>query len=119
MGTFVDRHAEIVSDTYFPVLGVRPHLGRLIAESDDLQRDAHPVVVLADDYWTVAVSGREPRPMRALRRVIAGQLFGVAPADVPTMAVATVLLAAVGLAAAVVPAWRASSGSLTEALHAE
>jgi len=44
--------AEIVSGTYFPVLGVRPHLGRLIAESDDLQRDAHPVVVIAHDYWT-------------------------------------------------------------------
>jgi MacB-like periplasmic core domain len=43
--------AEIVSGTYFPVLGVQPHLGRLIAESDDLQRDAHPVVVLAYDYW--------------------------------------------------------------------
>jgi len=51
--------------------------------------------------------------------VIAGQLFGAAPADVPTIAVATALLAAVGLAAAVVPAWRASSVSLTEALRAE
>jgi predicted permease len=44
--------AEIVSGTYFPVLGVRPHLGRLIAESDDMQRDAHPVVVLAHEYWS-------------------------------------------------------------------
>ena len=44
--------AEIVSGTYFQVLGVRPHLGRLIAESDDVQRDAHPVAVIAYDYWT-------------------------------------------------------------------
>jgi predicted permease len=44
--------AEIVSGTYFDVLGVRPHLGRLIAQSDDVQRDAHPVVVLSYDYWT-------------------------------------------------------------------
>ena len=44
--------AEIISGTYFPVLGVRPHLGRLIAESDDVQPDAHPVVVLAFDYWS-------------------------------------------------------------------
>ncbi len=43
--------AEIVSGTYFPVLGVRPYLGRLIGESDDLQKDAHPVVVLAYEYW--------------------------------------------------------------------
>jgi predicted permease len=47
--------AEIVSGTYFPVLGVRPYLGRLIAESDDLQRDAHPVVVIAHDYWANAL----------------------------------------------------------------
>jgi putative ABC transport system permease protein len=47
--------AEIVSGTYFPVLAVRPRLGRLIAESDDLQRDAHPVVVVAHDYWTNAL----------------------------------------------------------------
>ena len=50
--------AEIVSGTYFPVLGVRPHLGRLIAESDDLQQDAHPVVVLSYEYWTAL--GRAP-----------------------------------------------------------
>lgn len=47
--------AEIVSGTYFPVLGVRPHLGRLIGESDDVQRDAHPVVVIAFDYWVNAL----------------------------------------------------------------
>jgi putative ABC transport system permease protein len=47
--------AEIVSGTYFPVLGARPHLGRLIGESDDVQRDAHPVVVVAFDYWVNAL----------------------------------------------------------------
>jgi predicted permease len=50
-------HAEIVSGTYFPVLGVRPQVGRLITVSDDLQRDAHPVVVLAYDYWTNTLGG--------------------------------------------------------------
>jgi predicted permease len=43
--------AEIVSGPYFTVLGVRPHLGRLIAASDDVQRDAPPVVVLSHAYW--------------------------------------------------------------------
>jgi hypothetical protein len=47
--------AEIVSGTYFSVLGVRPHLGRLIIDSDDLQRDAHPVAVIAHDYWVNAL----------------------------------------------------------------
>src|SRR5215217_8209943 len=49
--------AEIVSGTYFAVLDVQPHLGRLIAESDDLQRDAHPVVVIAYDYWKNRLGG--------------------------------------------------------------
>jgi predicted permease len=43
--------AEIVAGTYFDVLGVRPALGRLLDESDDLQPGAHPVVVLSFDYW--------------------------------------------------------------------
>jgi predicted permease len=43
--------AEMVSGTYFPVLGVRPALGRLIVPSDDVDPGAHPVVVLSYDYW--------------------------------------------------------------------
>lgn len=52
-------------------------------------------------------------------RVISGQLFGVAPIHAPTIALATLLLSAVALASAMVPAWRASSVSPTEALHVE
>jgi predicted permease len=43
--------AEIVSGSYFPALGVEPALGRLIGDTDDLQPNAHPVVVLSYDYW--------------------------------------------------------------------
>jgi predicted permease len=49
--------AEIVSGTYFPVLGVRPELGRLIDESDNLQPGAHPVIVLSYDYWKNNLGG--------------------------------------------------------------
>lgn len=52
-------------------------------------------------------------------RVVSGQLFGVAPIHAPTIALATILMAVLALAAAMVPAWRASSVSPTEALHAE
>src|SRR4029453_5565308 len=41
--------------TYVPRLAVAPLLGRPIAETDDLQRDAHPVVVIAYDYWVNAL----------------------------------------------------------------
>jgi predicted permease len=46
--------AELVSGTYFNVLGVRPALGRLLDPSDDLRPRAEPVVVLSHDYWRTA-----------------------------------------------------------------
>jgi predicted permease len=42
---------EVVSGTYFPVLGVTPALGRLFTPNDDAARDAAPYAVLAYDYW--------------------------------------------------------------------
>jgi predicted permease len=49
--------AEIVSGSYFPVLGVVPALGRLLDQSDDGQPGAHPVVVLSHGYWQTALGG--------------------------------------------------------------
>jgi hypothetical protein len=43
--------AELVSGTYFSVLGVGPALGRVVQADDDQTPDASPVVVLAYDYW--------------------------------------------------------------------
>jgi predicted permease len=41
----------LVSGSYFPVLGVRPALGRLFTPEDDREIGAHPVVVLSHGYW--------------------------------------------------------------------
>lgn len=49
--------AEIVSGSYFRVLGVRPELGRLIDDSDDTTPGAHPVIVLSHDYWRNSLGG--------------------------------------------------------------
>lgn len=43
--------AEIVSGSYFSVLGVPPLLGRLIDASDDVNLGGHPVVVVGENYW--------------------------------------------------------------------
>jgi predicted permease len=40
-----------VSGSYFPVLGVRAHLGRLLTPDDDQNFGAHPVAVLSYPYW--------------------------------------------------------------------
>src|SRR5438552_4264887 len=43
--------AEIVSGTYFSVLGVAPALGRVLGSDDDRTPGASPVVVLSYDFW--------------------------------------------------------------------
>jgi predicted permease len=42
---------ELVSGSYFEVLGVKPFLGRLLDRNDDVTPGAHPVVVLSHSYW--------------------------------------------------------------------
>ena len=49
--------AEIVSGTYFPVLGVGALLGRTLNENDDRTIGGHPVAVLAYDYWKNRFAG--------------------------------------------------------------
>src|SRR5258708_23378235 len=43
--------AEIVSGNYFPVLGVGPAVGRVLANNDDGMPNANPVAVLSYDFW--------------------------------------------------------------------
>ena len=43
--------AELVSSSYFSVLGVDMALGRPIAPQDDSVPDSHPVVVLSYSFW--------------------------------------------------------------------
>ncbi len=43
--------AEMVTGTYFGLLGVRPHLGRLLGPSDDLRPGEHAVLVLSHRLW--------------------------------------------------------------------
>jgi putative ABC transport system permease protein len=86
--------AEIVSGSYFSLLGVRPALGRLIDRSDDLQPGAHPVVVLSYDYWQHMLGGANDlvgrkvlvnnHPMTVIG-VAPASFRGVDPLAVPTL----------------------------------
>jgi predicted permease len=44
-------HRQYVSGWLFSELGLKPALGRLFTESDDLKPGAHPYAVLSYDYW--------------------------------------------------------------------
>jgi putative ABC transport system permease protein len=93
-------NAEIVSGTYFGVLGVRPARGRLLDESDDVQPGAHPVVVVSYDYWMNRLGGREDVVGRkVLVNSFPMTVIGVAPrgfrgidwGEIPTLWIPTMM----------------------------
>ena len=49
--TPVDGQGLFVSGSYFPVLGVRPALGRLLTPNDDQTIGGHYVTVLSHSFW--------------------------------------------------------------------
>src|ERR1035437_9873891 len=53
-------HVQYVSGWMFGSFGLRPVLGRLLTENDDLKPGAHPYAVLSHDYWTRRF-GQDPK----------------------------------------------------------
>ena len=49
----------LVSGSYFPLLGLRPALGRLFGPDDDRNQGGHPIAVLSHGYWEGRL-GRNP-----------------------------------------------------------
>jgi predicted permease len=48
---------ELVTGTYFPVLGVGAELGRTFAPNDDTIPNGHPIAVLSHAYWKSRFAG--------------------------------------------------------------
>ncbi len=70
----------LVSGSYFPTLGVRPALGRLLDGGDDRTIGESPVVVLGYDYWQTRFGGS--REVLNDTLIVNGQaltIVGVAP----------------------------------------
>jgi predicted permease len=92
-------NAELVSGTYFPVLGVGAALGRTFTTEEDKMPGGHPVVVLSYDYWrsrfaadpaalgkTVVVNGHDMTVLGVAARGFSGvQLEFVPQVFVPMM----------------------------------
>ncbi len=49
--------AEGVTGNYFPLTGVKPAVGRLFTDEDQVAEGAHPVVVLGYGYWQTRYGG--------------------------------------------------------------
>ena len=52
-------HVQLVSGTYFRMLGVKPWLGRSLTEAEDEPAGAHPVAVVSYSWWD-RQSARDP-----------------------------------------------------------
>lgn len=77
-------------------------------------------LVLRDAATMIAVGMAIALPcVAALGRLVQSQLFGVTATDPATVGAAALVLAAGALAAAFIPAWRASNVSPTDALRLE
>ncbi len=60
-------YLQYVSGSMFASFGLRPAIGRLLSENDDLRPGAHPYAVLSYDYWSRRF-GRDPNVIgRTLR----------------------------------------------------
>lgn len=88
-------HGEgmLVSGSYFPVLGLRPALGRLIGPADDETIGGHPVAVLSHSFWqsrlggdpdvldqTIVVNGSSMTVIGVTPRGFEGTTLGARPA---------------------------------------
>ena len=71
----------LVTGSYFPVLGLRPALGRLLDPSDDQNIGGHFITVLSHRYWTTRL-GADPNVLNSTITVNgqAMTIVGVAPA---------------------------------------
>lgn len=50
--------AGLVAGNFFQVLGVRPHLGRLLTAEDSRHKNSQPLAVLQYDFWQNRFAGR-------------------------------------------------------------
>jgi predicted permease len=92
---------QYVSGWMFQSFGIRPALGRLFTEDDDLTPGAHPYAVLSHDYWKrrfagdLTVVGRTFRAGNDLYRIIGvadGPFTGTEPGTVTDIFVPTMMM---------------------------
>ncbi|HMD96373.1 MAG TPA: ABC transporter permease [Terriglobia bacterium] len=79
-GEMEKAYRQYVSGWMFSSFGLRPTLGRLLTENDDLKPGAHPYAVLSYDYWATRF-GRDPKVIGRTFRIGNDlyQIVGVGP----------------------------------------
>jgi predicted permease len=73
-------HVEMVSGSYFSVLGVNPSLGRTFTTDVDKARDSNPVAVISYGFWRSRFGGSNSAIGRKIRiRNTSYDIIGVTP----------------------------------------
>jgi predicted permease len=85
---------QLVSGTYFPVLGVNAALGRVLSDDDDQNQGAHPVAVVSYGWWAKRL-GADPSVIGktitidsinyTIVGVAAPEFFGTSVGDAPNI----------------------------------
>jgi hypothetical protein len=75
-------NVQLVSGTYFPMLGVNAVFGRALTETDDETPGAHPVAVVSHAWWERRLAGDTAAPGVTISiDQIAYTIVGVAPKE--------------------------------------
>jgi predicted permease len=113
-------NVQLVSGTYFPMLGVQAAMGRMLTDDDDRTEGDHPVMVVSDAWWTRALA-RDPGvlgkgvklgdTMFTIVGVAPREFFGTKVGQAPDMWVP------MSMVAKVPPHWGSYAGNFDEALY--
>ncbi|HEU4766577.1 MAG TPA: ABC transporter permease [Pyrinomonadaceae bacterium] len=81
-GDIEQMQVQLVSGTYFPVLGVNAGLGRVLTDADDQNPGGHPVTVISHAWWSQRL-GEDPNAIGKTITIdnIAYTIVGVAPRE--------------------------------------
>ena len=106
---------ELVSGTYFPVLGVGAEVGRVLGEDDDRAPGGHPVAVLSHAFWTSRFAADPAAVGRSL--IVNGRpytIVGVARAGFEGVELgrATQVFVPMMMKAQITPGWNELDGRL-------
>ena len=81
-GDIEQLQVQLVSGSYFPVLGVNAGLGRVLTEADDQNAGAHPVAVVSYAWWQQRLAGNPAAVGQTITiDNTAYTIVGVAPRD--------------------------------------
>jgi predicted permease len=73
---------QLVSGTYFPLLGVEAIIGRTLTDQDDSTQGNHPVAVVSDSWWKKGLA-RDPDVLNRTLKIgdTTYSIVGVAPPE--------------------------------------